>query len=234
MRCLVWRHCPVSIPSQRAQPSRRNLAAPHSVRTFAEHGYCVYSAAWNPAAADVFATASGDCTVKLWDCRAPYSSATLPAHGYEVLAVDWCKYNDAVLATGSVDKTIRLWDVRAPGMPLATLGGHGYAVRRVKWSPWSGRLLFSCSYDMTVAAWDCGPALGGAALAQPLPPGLAAGETAPPQMDGAAQMLRRWDHHTEFAVGLDASPLVDGLLASCGWDETACVWHCGSDPRQPM
>ena len=194
----------------------------------------MYAAAWNPTAADVFATASGDCTVKLWDCRAPYSSATLPAHGYEVLAVDWCKYNDAVLATGSVDKTIRLWDVRAPGMPLATLGGHGYAVRRVKWSPWSGRLLYSCSYDMTVAAWDCGPALGGAALAQPLPSGLAAGQQMPPpQVDGAAQMLRRWDHHTEFAVGLDASPLVDGLLASCGWDETACVWPCGGDPRQP-
>jgi len=198
---------------------------PQSVRTFAEHGYCVYSAAWNPTAADVFATASGDCTVKLWDCRQAYSSCTLAAHGYEVLAVDWCKYNDAVLATGSVDKSIRLWDVRAPGSPLATFGGHSYAVRRLRWSPWCSRLLFSCSYDMTVAAWDCGPAMGGAAAATPLPPGLAPDPAAGP-------LLRRWDHHTEFAVGLDASPLVDGLLASCGWDEHAWVWHCGQDPRQ--
>lgn len=40
-----------------------------------------------------------------------------------------------------------------------------------------------------------------------------------------------WDQHTEFAVGLDVSTLVDGLIASTGWDETVYVWHQQSDPR---
>ena len=184
---------------------------PRALRTFAEHGYCVYGVAWNPSAGDVFATASGDCTVKLWDARQAFSAATLPAHGYEVLAVDWNKYNDALIATGSVDKTARVWDVRAPGAPLATLAGHAYAVRRVRWSPFQGSVLYTASYDMTVAAWDTARCAGPGGPGEPL--------------------LRRWDHHTEFAVGLDASALVDGLLASTGWDEAVHVWHAAGDPR---
>jgi peroxin-7 len=62
-----------------------------SVRTFAEHTYCVYSASWNPANADIFATASGDCTMKVWDARAPHSTLTVQAHNFEVLSCDWNK-----------------------------------------------------------------------------------------------------------------------------------------------
>ena len=43
--------------------------------------------------------------------------------------------------------------------------------------------------------------------------------------------LRVWDHHTEFAVGLDWSTLAEGLLASCGWDEMTFTWHTSGDPR---
>ncbi len=39
-----------------------------------------------------------------------------------------------------------------------------------------------------------------------------------------------WEHHTEFAVGLDWSMLVDGLLASAGWDEQVAVWHKDQAP----
>jgi len=158
--------------------------------------------------ADVFATASGDCSVKVWDARTRFSSATLAAHGFEVLAVDWNKYNDALIATGSVDKTARVWDLRQPAAPLLTLAGHGFAVRRVRWSPFAAEVLYTSSYDMTVAAWNTGAAAGGG----------------PP-------LMRRWEHHTEFAVGLDASSLVDGLLASAGWDETVHIWHASGDPR---
>ena len=110
-------------------------AGPRAIRTFAEHSYCVYAAAWNPAAPDIFATASGDCTAKVWDARAPFSTMTIPAHQcvpppvpsrvlqsrgvttslcgararYEILSCDWNKYNDCILATGSVDKTARIW-----------------------------------------------------------------------------------------------------------------------------
>ena len=43
-----------------------------------------------------------------------------------------------------------------------------------------------------------------------------------------------WEHHTEFAVGLDFSTLSEGVMASVGWDEMAFVWHQDRDPRSPL
>ena len=51
-----------------------SLDRPASLRTFAEHTYCVYCAAWNPVHADVFASASGDCTVKAREPAPSFSS----------------------------------------------------------------------------------------------------------------------------------------------------------------
>ena len=182
------------------------------MRTFAEHSYCVYAAVWSPQHADIFATASGDCTLKIFDARQQFSTLTIPAHEYEILSCDWNKYNDCVVATGSVDKTVKLWDIRSPRTELATIAGHQYAVRRVRCDPWNERVVYTCSYDMTVAMWDyemCASAGPGPAAAQP---------------------LRRWGHHSEFAVGLDASVLADGVVGSCGWDEQVAVWHRDGDP----
>lgn len=38
-------------------------------------------------------------------------------------------------------------------------------------------------------------------------------------------LLSVWDHHTEFAVGLDFSSLAEGMLSSAGWDESVYVWN---------
>jgi len=178
--------------------------APVSIRTFREHSYCVYTAAWCPTEADVLITASGDCTCKVFDVRQPVSSMTIKPHDFEVLAVDWNKYDENIVATGSVDKTIRTWDLRRPQSPLCVFAAHAYAVRRLVFSPFSAGLLAACSYDMSVTLWDIGK------------PGT------PP--------LQRWGHHTEFAVGLDFSALVDGLIASSGWDGLTYVWHVQGQP----
>jgi peroxin-7 len=44
-------------------------------------------------------------------------------------------------------------------------------------------------------------------------------------------LLARYNHHTEFVAGIDMSVLVDGLLASTGWDEMVYIWPFGTDPR---
>ncbi|KAL3690420.1 hypothetical protein R1sor_016729 [Riccia sorocarpa] len=178
---------------------------PRSLRVFAEHTYCVYSAVWNPRHADIFASASGDCTLRIWDIREPRSTLVIPGHEYEILSCDWNKYQETVLVTGSVDKSLKVWDVRNPRQEVTRLLGHTYAVRRAKFSPHRENFIGSCSYDMTVCVWD-----------------YRAPEDA---------LLFRYDHHTEFAVGLDMSTLVDGLLASTAWDESVFVWQQGMDPR---
>ena len=84
-------------------------------------------------------------------------------------------------------------------------------MRRVKCSPHDEAIVYTCSYDMTVAAWNW-------KIAASEPPG--------------DSCVRRWGHHTEFAVGLDTSCLVEGLVASCGWDEMVHAWNTvdGSPP----
>lgn len=134
------------------------------------------------------------------------STMILPAHEFEILACDWNKYDDCIIATASVDKSIKVWDVRSYRVPVAVLNGHGYAVRKVKFSPHRGSAIASCSYDMTVCLWDY-------------------------MVEDA--LIARYDHHTEFAVGVDMSVLVDGLMASTGWDELVYVWPHGTDPRAP-
>ncbi|KAK3007217.1 hypothetical protein RJ639_017503 [Escallonia herrerae] len=165
---------------------------PASLRTFREHAYCVYSAVWSPRHADIFASASGDCTARVWDVREPGSTMIIAGHDFEILSCDWNKYDDCILATASVDKSIKVWDVRNYRVPVAVMNGHSYAVRKVKFSPHRGSLIASCSYDMTVCLWDY-------------------------MVEDA--LVGRYDHHTEFAVGVDMSVLVEGLLASTGWDE---------------
>lgn len=181
-----------------------SIHAPGSAQTFLGHSYCVYHVAWAPQHGDVFLSASGDTTVRLWDLRQPAPTLVLPAHAFEVLSADWCKYNDCVIATGSIDKSIKVWDVRQPQRELATLVGHSYAVRRVQFSPHAESVLASAAYDMSVKLWDY----------------RAPGEP----------LLRSWDHHTEFAIGLDFSLLREGLMASAGWDEWAYVWHQSGGP----
>uniref|UniRef100_A0A6N2KEL6 Peroxin-7 n=1 Tax=Salix viminalis TaxID=40686 RepID=A0A6N2KEL6_SALVM len=113
------------------------LDRPASIRTFNEHAYCVHSAVWNSRHTDVFASASGDRTVRIWDVREPGSTMIIPGH-------------DCIIATASVDKRIRVWDVRSFKAPILVLNGHGYAVRKVKFSPHHRNFLVSCSYDRTV------------------------------------------------------------------------------------
>jgi peroxin-7 len=47
---------------------------------------------------------------------------------------------------------------------------------------------------------------------------------------GEDPLLNVWQHHAEFAVGIDWDVLVDGVVASCGWDATVRVWHRGAQP----
>lgn len=43
-------------------------------------------------------------------------------------------------------------------------------------------------------------------------------------------LLEKYEHHTEFVVGLDFNLENDEEIASCSWDETVYVWNRGEEP----
>ena len=115
-------------------------------------------------------------------------------------------YSEHHLPPGAAHLVARMqvWDVRNPSAPTAVLLGHSYPVRKLAFSPHVEPLLLSCSYDMTVRLWD-----------------VAAGED---------PLINVWQHHSEFAVGVDWDVLSEGMVASCGWDATVRVWHRNGQP----
>uniref|UniRef100_A0A2N9G8D3 ABC-type xenobiotic transporter n=1 Tax=Fagus sylvatica TaxID=28930 RepID=A0A2N9G8D3_FAGSY len=157
---------------------------------------------YNPVRRDSFISSSWDDSVKLWTLDRPTSVRTFHEHAYCVYSAVWNPRHGDVDAVSVF--VARVWDVRTYRTPLAVLSGHGYAVRKLKFSTHARSFLVSCSYDMTVCAWDY-------------------------MVEDA--LVGRYDHHTEFVVGVDMSVLVEGLMASTGWDELVYVWQHGIDPR---
>merc|ERR1711865_678296 len=134
-------------------------------------------------------------------------SQSLKAHEHEILTVDWSQHEEFQVVTGSVDKTLRVFDIRKLSSPVLSLYGHQMAVRRVKAHPHCSTQVISASYDFAVHVWDL--RLG--------------------------QLLRCFDHHTDFVLGVDLSTFVENEAISAAWDNTLCRWNCidGPPPRPP-
>jgi peroxin-7 len=170
---------------------------PRSIQTWQEHTNCIYQTIFSPRSAELFASCSGDQTVKIWDVRQPHSVNTFRAHNNEVLALDWNKYYPDQIVTGSADSLIKVWDLRMTQAPIDELVGHQYAVRRIKCSPHNGNIIGSTSYDMTMRVWDI----------------------------SQHQTIFLNEEHTEFVLGLDFSLFNPNLIATCGWDELVCLFR---------
>jgi COMPASS component SWD3 len=98
------------------------------------------------------ASASADCTIKLWNAHTGALEHTLEGHLAGISALTWAP-DSRTLASGSDDKSILLWDAHK-GLPYPTplLGHHNY-VYSLCFSP-KGNMLVSGSYDEAVFLWD--------------------------------------------------------------------------------
>ena len=97
------------------------------------------------------ASASFDCTVRLWDVATGAARQTLEGHSSSVRAIAFSP-DSSQLASASYDCTVRLWDV-ATGPACQTVKGHSRRVQAVAFSP-DGSQLASASYDKTIRLWD--------------------------------------------------------------------------------
>ncbi|KAL9048179.1 MAG: hypothetical protein Q9206_006192, partial [Seirophora lacunosa] len=110
---------------------------------------------FNPAAANVLATSSGDYTVKVWDVEAGSPHLTLK-HTDIVQSLSWSA-NGSLMVTTSRDKKLRIWDVRQE-TPAHTVPGHAGAKNsRVTWMGEHDRIAttgFSKMSDRQLGLWD--------------------------------------------------------------------------------
>jgi WD40 repeat protein len=98
----------------------------------------------------IFASASEDKTVKLWNARPATLISTLTGHTGRVTSVSFHPQGK-ILASGSEDGTVKLWDVTRSTL-IKTIKAHHSWVRTVSFSP-DGQILASCSSAGFINLW---------------------------------------------------------------------------------
>lgn len=102
----------------------------------------------------IVATASKDCTIKLWSASTQQYLRTLQTahgHGAEVVCIDFSP-DESTLVSGAADHKLIEWSVET-GQCLQVYRGHTASVRGVAYHP-SQALILSASEDGTVREWS--------------------------------------------------------------------------------
>lgn len=183
----------------------------------AYHVDAVLSLSWNPIARNLLASASADCTVKLWDLSRPHTSESsaafrsFNAHTDKVQSVAWqCKAvggegasggNPAVLLTGSYDKTIRVFDTRTPD--TAAIVSIGSDVESVVWNGWSDA---SSSFLTS----------------------LESGIVQSFDIRSPASPLWTLQAHDTACTSVDISPHIPGCILTASSDRSVKLWNLSS------
>jgi ribosome assembly protein RRB1 len=131
---------------------------------FKGHTSSVEELHWSPSEATVFASASADHTVRIWDTRArqqkPQLSVTASNTDVNVLA--WSPLTSYLLASGHDDGSFSVWDLRSwqrepkkeKHDPIAAFDFHKEQITSLEWHPSDDSILAACAGDDTLSLWD--------------------------------------------------------------------------------
>ena len=131
-------------------------------RPFQGHTGSVEEIQWSPSEQSVFASASSDGTIRIWDVR---SKSRNPAISMQVSNVDvnvmsWSKQTSHLLSSGADDGTWGVWDLRQwktssdKPQPVASFDFHKEQITSVEWHPTDDSIMAVAAADNTVSLWD--------------------------------------------------------------------------------
>lgn len=135
-------------------------------RPFTGHESSVEDLQWSPNERSVFASASSDGTVKVWDVRSkshkPAVNVTVSSTDVNVLS--WSHQTAHLLATGADDGQWAVWDLRqwkpatnvaAPApKPVASYNFHKEQITSIEWHPTDDSIVAVAAGDNTLTLWD--------------------------------------------------------------------------------
>ncbi|KTW27989.1 hypothetical protein T552_01853 [Pneumocystis carinii B80] len=128
---------------------------------FLGHISSVEDLAWSPSEKNVFASASTDGTVKIWDIRNKKHKPALSTDlhpGVDINVISWNKNVSYLMATGADDGKFNIWDLRtfqSSSIPsfIASFSWHTAPITSIEWHP-SEKSVISVSDKNHVSLWD--------------------------------------------------------------------------------
>ncbi|KAF4507299.1 hypothetical protein G6O67_005955 [Ophiocordyceps sinensis] len=132
-------------------------------RAFRGHAGSVEDIQWSPSEQSVFASASSDGTVRVWDVRSKSRAPalTVGVSSSDVNVISWSRQTSHLLASGADDGTWAVWDLRqwkaTPAdkpQPLASFNFHKEQITSVEWHPTDDSIMAVAAGDNTVTLWD--------------------------------------------------------------------------------
>ncbi|POR38590.1 Ribosome assembly protein RRB1 [Tolypocladium paradoxum] len=131
-------------------------------RPFQGHTGSVEEIQWSPSEQSVFASASSDGTIRIWDVRSKSRkpALTVQVSSYDVNVMSWSRRTSHLLASGADDGTWGVWDLRQwkanadKPQPLASFDFHKEQITSVEWHPTDDSIMAVAAGDNTVTLWD--------------------------------------------------------------------------------
>jgi ribosome assembly protein RRB1 len=134
-------------------------------RPFTGHQSSVEELKWSPNEKNVFASASSDGSVKVWDVRSKSRKPAVDVHisNTDVNVMSWSNQTFHLLATGADDGQWAVWDLRhwkpndagrIRASPVASFDFHKEPITSIEWHPSDDSVVAVGSADNTVTLWD--------------------------------------------------------------------------------
>ncbi|KAL8957295.1 MAG: hypothetical protein Q9193_005390, partial [Seirophora villosa] len=139
-------------------------------RPFTGHQSSVEDIQWSPNERTVFASASSDGTVKVWDIRSKSHNpaVSVKISDTDINVISWSHQTTHLLASGAEDGQWAVWDLRqwkppstdngsisaAAPKAVASFNFHKEQITSIEWHPTDDSIVAVAAGDNTLTLWD--------------------------------------------------------------------------------